>query len=71
MLFTPFIYATRIYVPGDYATIQEGINAASDGDSVLVSADTYYENIIWPATNGIKLIYRGTIGAKIIRDTNL
>ena len=35
--------------PLDYTTIQEGINAAHDNDTVLVSDDTYYENInfIW------------------------
>jgi len=34
-----------INVPGDYSTIQAAINAASNGDLVLVSEGTYYENI--------------------------
>jgi len=34
-----------IHVPGDQATIQDGINFASDGDTVLVADSTYYENI--------------------------
>ncbi|MGA2003372.1 MAG: choice-of-anchor D domain-containing protein [Terriglobales bacterium] len=34
-----------IHVPQDQPTIQAGINAASNGDTVLVSAGTYYENI--------------------------
>jgi len=34
-----------IHVPGDYPTIQAGINASSDGDTVLVAENTYYENI--------------------------
>lgn len=34
-----------IHVPGDYSTIQAGINAASNGDLVLVEDSTYTENI--------------------------
>jgi len=34
-----------VYVPQDYTTIQQGIDAASDSDIVLVDAGTYYENI--------------------------
>ena len=34
-----------INVPGDYSTVQAGINAASNGDVVLVADGTYYENI--------------------------
>ena len=34
-----------IYIPDDYPTIQQGINASVDGDTVLVSSGTYVENI--------------------------
>ena len=34
-----------INVPADYSTIQAGIDAAVNGDIVLVAEDTYYENI--------------------------
>ena len=40
-----FASAQIIHVPGDQSNIQAGINAASDGDTVLVAEGTYYENI--------------------------
>ena len=38
-------FATIINIPDDYSTIQEGIDASSDGDTVLVSQEIYIENI--------------------------
>ena len=45
MLLTVVATATTIHVPADQPTIQAGINAAVDGDTVLVAPGNYYENV--------------------------
>mgnify|MGYP003968139265 CR=1 FL=1 len=53
------ISAVIINVPSDYPAIQAGLNAADCDDTVLVASGTYFENIIWPPVNGIKLTGSG------------
>lgn len=45
ILFSTFATAATIRVSQDQPTIQDGINAASNGDMVLVAENRYYENI--------------------------
>ena len=51
IVFVSFLAATIINIPADQPTIQEGINVAVDGDTVLVQPDTYFENINYNGKN--------------------
>ena len=60
------VFATTRNVPGTYATIQAGLNACLNGDTVLVQPGTYTQNIVWPNLANIKLFSAGDTSNTII-----
>ena len=40
------VFGTTIQIPTDYTTIQEGIDASTNGDTLLIAQGIYYENLI-------------------------
>jgi Right handed beta helix region/Secretion system C-terminal sorting domain len=62
---SPALAVTQ-HVPADFATIQAGLNASANSDTVLVQPGTYFENIVWPQVNGIKLLAAGDSSNTII-----
>jgi len=55
---TAYAERTIWYVHPDSAlnSIQAGLDSCADNDIVLVGPGTYYENVVWPNTQGIHLI---------------
>ena len=51
LVFVLHLSSTIINIPDDYLTIQEGINASVDTDTVLVQSGTYVENINFNGKN--------------------
>jgi hypothetical protein len=47
----PVLAGTTIHVPGDYATIQEAIDAAGSGDTIMVAAGKYDAFTVEEKTN--------------------
>ncbi|MDP8202907.1 MAG: T9SS type A sorting domain-containing protein [Candidatus Tenebribacter mawsonii] len=56
LVFVLHLSATIINIPEDFDSIQDGLNFASEGDTILVAEGIYFENIIWPDIGDIKVI---------------
>jgi|LGVF01.1.fsa_nt_gb parallel beta-helix repeat protein len=59
-------FGVTIHVPGDHDTIQAAIDAASNGDTVMVGPGSYNENIV--LRDGINLIGSGPSVTTIVGD---
>lgn len=56
LLLCNFCSATIRNVPANYNTVQSALSACQVNDTILVQPGTYFENLTWPAINGIKLL---------------
>ncbi len=67
LLFVPsFVSGTSFAVPADYATIQEAVDASSEGDSIMIAPGTYVENVKLRERGAVALIGTGGFEATII-----
>ena len=46
LIICTFAVSDTILIPEDFGTIQEGIDASVDGDTVLVADGDYVENLV-------------------------
>ena len=53
-----YAFGATLIVPDDHATIQAAIDAASEGDTIVVEAGTFTENI-YIETNNLTLVGAG------------
>lgn len=49
--------ASTLDVPGDFADLQDALNAAADGDTILVSAGTYTRDLQQPPVESLRTRY--------------
>lgn len=59
MLCASIATAAVLRVPSQYPNIQYALICAARGDTVLVAPGTCYENIVWPATQSLRLLSEG------------
>ena len=67
LLLIPVLSAAAVIrVPTDFGAIDEALAYAAPHDTVLVASGTYFVNLEWPATGGLKLLGEGGAHATIL-----
>jgi len=70
LLASQLLIGQVIHIPNDYSTIQEGIDAADPGETVLVDPGTYVENINFNGKNiTVGSLYTTTLDTAYISQT--
>ncbi|MFC2107043.1 T9SS type A sorting domain-containing protein [Bacteroidota bacterium] len=70
MMISTITNAQIIHIPSDYSTIQQGIDAAYNGDTVLVQPGTYVENINYNGKNiTVASLFLSTLDTTYISQT--
>ncbi|MBK7383073.1 MAG: T9SS type A sorting domain-containing protein [Flavobacteriales bacterium] len=60
------LHANTINVPEDQPTIQLALNVAAMGDTILVQPGIYFENLVWPNTQDLKLLAVGDTSNTVV-----
>jgi len=59
-LFSLFVFVISaqdtLRVPSEVSSIQVALDRAKEGTTIMVGPGTYFENLLWPEIDGIKLI---------------
>ncbi len=56
VLLSPRAWGDVIRVPGEFARLDEALAQAAPFDTILVAPGDYQVNLVWPATQGLKLL---------------
>jgi len=66
VLLTRVSSASILQVPAHFPSVGAALSAALPFDTVLVAPGTYTENLIWPATPGLKLLSEAGAAATVL-----